>query len=108
MRPNSGRCKRIPYNVTAQAHGTRHQDKSTTTGEITVRVLSLSHPNLTSQEHQALQRLSFRTDGIAIAAPARTARRPTDACNRVIVEFRCGAVNLVKTERHHKAVAQFE
>ena len=62
----------------------------TTTGGTTVRVLSINHPNLTSQEHLALQRLSFRTDGTAIAAPARTAPRPTDACNPVIVEFCCG------------------
>ena len=82
--------------VIKTGHLTRNDDSSTevyrcaTTGETTVRMLSMNHPNLTSQEHQALQSFSFRTDGIASAASARTPRRPTDAQNRVIVEFCCG------------------
>ena len=71
-----------------------------TSGGTTVRMLSMSHPNLTSQEHQALQRLSSWTDGIAIAAPARTIPRPMHACNRVIVECCCGESSKLGEKRN--------
>ena len=60
----------------------------------------MSHPNLTSQEHQALQSLSFRTESIAIAAPAWTRPRPLDECNRVIAEFCCGGSSKLGEKRN--------
>ena len=77
--------------VVKTGHLTPNDDSSTevyrctTPGGTTARMLSMSHSNLTSQEHQALQSLSFRTDSVAIAAPARTRPRPVgcmQSCHR--------------------------